>query len=268
MSRKGIQSSIAGLVLLGTMTVSGLAPLASATAGEIQHQWSGFYAGLNAGYGWSNASTDLSANPLGSIGLFGPAVAGGSIPQSSTNDANRFNAGIKGGYNWQNGPIVYGAEADVAYVNLKGSSSYSAAAIGGTPALDTTQDQSVDWLATLRARVGYLPTPTLLTYVTGGLAVGHVKASSNIVRTTGCTGSIYCEAGSLSQARWGWTLGGGLEYALARNWSINFEYLYFDLGATSYGLQPTWPTFVKFDQLDARAKFSGQIARVGVNWQF
>lgn len=61
----------------------------------------------------------------------------------------------------------------------------------------------------------------------------------------------------------GWTLGAGLEYALARNWSLKGEYLYYDLGHLSTaGSSPLLPSA----QLYGDVAFKGSIARVGINY--
>ena len=41
--------------------------------------------------------------------------------------------------------------------------------------------------------------------------------------------------GSSSGSRWGWALGGGMEYALAANWSAKVEYNYLDFNAKRMG---------------------------------
>ena len=73
-----------------------------------------------------------------------------------------------------------------------------------------------DWLWTLRGRVGFLVTPALLLYGTGGLAVADLKASYLFTDTYDAAG----ESASISSTRYGWTAGVGGEYALLNGWSI------------------------------------------------
>jgi outer membrane immunogenic protein len=84
---------------------------------------------------------------------------------------------------------------------------------------------------------GYLALPSLLAYVTAGLAYGG--ASSNTTFTEQVTGACACGAspsvaGSTSAPRAGWTAGAGLEYMFAPNWTVKAEYLYYDLGSVTY----------------------------------
>ena len=89
----------------------------------------------------------------------------------------------------------------------------------------------------MRARAGYLVTPTLLTYVTGGFAYGqtHVGASLFSVDTAGVfpPGSGATSYGSVHG---GWTAGAGVEWMFWPQWSAKLEYLYYDLGAPSLGM--------------------------------
>ncbi len=92
--------------------------------------------------------------------------------------------------------------------------------------MDTNFGQAsanIDWFSTVRGRVGYAAGPTLL-YFTGGLAFADVDYS---VSGTGPGGAF---AMSSDKIETGYTLGGGLEWAFAPNWSLKSEYLYVDLG--------------------------------------
>ena len=115
------------------------------------YNWTGFYAGVNAGYGWG--SSDWSA-PAASIKPKG-FLAGGTL-----------------GYNWQSGAIVYGIEGDFDWSDVKAS-----VACAGVLTCET----SSSWLATFRGRVGYA-FDRWLPYVTGGGAYGRVKATLSACR--------------------------------------------------------------------------------------
>ena len=75
------------------------------------------------------------------------------------------------------------------------------------------------WLGTVRGRVGYA-FDRFMPYFTGGLAFGDVQA-----KVAGFTGS--------KDTNPGWTVGVGLEGAIAGNWTAKVEYLYVDLGDTT-----------------------------------
>ena len=76
-----------------------------------------------------------------------------------------------------------------------------------------------NWLGTVRGRVGYA-FDRVMPYVTGGLAVGDIEANQ-----PGFAG--------VSDTNVGWTVGGGIEAAIASNWTAKLEYLYVDLGDVS-----------------------------------
>jgi outer membrane immunogenic protein len=155
------------------------------------YNWSGFYVGLNGGGGWGTSTWDSA----GSLNLSGGVVGGTA------------------GLNWQTGHAVLGLEGDADWSNLKGSTTSAAC-----PAGCTTNN---DWLATVRGRAGYA-FDRFMPYVTGGLAVGDIKAG-----TPGLAGATQTNAG--------WTAGGGLELALTNNWTAKAEYLHVDLGNMNCG---------------------------------
>jgi outer membrane immunogenic protein len=108
--------------------------------------WTGFYAGLNAGYVWGTSNWDFPATTVKPKGY----LLGGTV-----------------GYNYQMGSIVWGLEGDAAWARVNGS----------TICLDPLScETQLRWLATARGRIGYA-FDRWLPYVTGGLAAGDVKAS-------------------------------------------------------------------------------------------
>jgi outer membrane immunogenic protein len=119
------------------------------TAPVSYANWSGFYVGLNAGYGFGKSDWDVpavSTDPKG-------ALFGGTF-----------------GYNFQTGTWVWGAEGDIDFSTMKGSVACGAG----------TCETKNSWLGTARARLGYGGWTNWLPYVTGGLGVGNVKASNSL----------------------------------------------------------------------------------------
>jgi outer membrane immunogenic protein len=186
--------------------------------------WTGFYVGLNAGYGFG--TSNWSDPPATSIKPKG-ALVGGTI-----------------GYNYQVGSIVYGVEGDWDWSGVKGSV--------GCPTGLATCETSSTWLATFRARFGYA-FDRWLPYFTAGGAYGNVKATYTPV-----IGPVV----STSKSQLGWTAGVGLEYAFLGNWSAKIEYLYVDLGSFDAGVAPLTNN-VSFKENIVRAglnyKFAGPI---------
>ena len=157
--------------------------------------WTGFYVGINGGYGWAKSSWS-SAVTSGDVSPKGWLI-GGTL-----------------GYNMQTGNFVWGLEGDIDLSTIKGSTS------GGTGVCATPGCESRNrWFGTARGRIGYA-FDRWLPSLTGGAAFGDVKMSPN----TGL---------SETKTKIGWTAGAGIEWAFMTNWSTKIEYLYADLGKST-----------------------------------
>jgi outer membrane immunogenic protein len=199
--------------------------VATAQAQAQGRNWAGFYAGLNAGGTWGNADTDISCADNTGVGFFCPALYGsGAFPSSLSTDLDGFIGGGQAGYNFQRGMMVFGIEADIAWTSIDGSTSVAT----DVPPIDPSvsrASQDLEWLGTVRGRLGYAAHNNFLLYATGGFAFGKVdyqysvesQISTDNVRASGST------------IKTGWTIGGGGEYSFGR-WSLKGEYLYYDLG--------------------------------------
>ncbi|MBY6240171.1 outer membrane protein [Methylosinus sp. Sm6] len=222
--------------------------------------WTGFYLGLNAGYGWSNTDTvTQSYYDTGSAG-FGAQALAGNFPFAPSVKNEGFIGGGQIGYNAQvYNSFVLGLEADIQGVaSDRQSTTYTG------PTASASISRGLDYLGTVRGRVGYLVTPTLLAYATGGLAYGQTNQSATYYGTA--TGSD-----SFSDTRVGYSVGGGLEWLFLPHWSAKAEYLYYDLGkattsgasfayADAAGAQNSWA--------QSTSRFDGHVVRAGVNYHF
>jgi len=177
---------LAGLSAANAADIPRAAPAYKAPVAIPVYNWTGFYLGINGGYGWGRTTWDG----------FGSATTSGWL------------IGLTAGYNWQalGSPWVFGLEGDIDWTNIRGT----VACAGGCE----TRNR---WLGTVRGRIGYA-IDRVMPYITGGLAVGDIQANRG-----GFTG--------VSDTKAGWTLGGGLEAAVALNWTAKIEYLYVDLGS-------------------------------------
>jgi outer membrane immunogenic protein len=214
--------AVAALMVAQSATAADLsvAPLYKAPPPAMApaYNWSGFYIGVNGGGGWGHSNWDASSDR---IGLSGGLVGGTA------------------GYNWQLGSAVLGIEGDIDWANLKGTNSSTLC-----PAGCSTSDS---WLSTVRGRAGYA-FGGVLPYVTGGLALGDIRAA-----TPGFAGASNTSAG--------WTAGGGIEFALPGNWSAKAEYLYVDLGRFNCGVSCNGlPT--------DNVSMHDNVVRAGVNYRF
>ncbi|HYA80247.1 MAG TPA: outer membrane beta-barrel protein, partial [Methylocystis sp.] len=252
--------------------------------------WTGFYVGLNAGGTFSSDSTvSTIAAPIyihpgiRTASEFAAAAAASSWLSPSNGG---FIGGGQVGYNYQFTNFVVGLEADIQGIATSGNGINSLAAAptgsGGNFWAGTTQvTGSLDYLGTVRERVGYLVLPSLLVYGTGGLAYGGVSTSTSVfdvgVRSGGNffnAPGIYTGASSYSDTLVGWTAGGGVEWMFLPNWSAKLEYLYYDLGTVTSNFVLTRPstTFANgvagFAAAQTTARFDGNIIRAGVNYHF
>jgi len=158
---------------------------------------------------------------------------GGSDPRGGM-------VGGTAGYNWQamGSPWVFGLEGDIDWTNIKGTFTNINCPVGC--------ETKNTWLGTVRGRVGYA-WDRVMPYVTGGLAVGDVQANA-------------IGFGSVSETKLGWAVGGGVEAALAGNWTAKLEYLHVDLGHVNCG--------ALFCGVPSNVGFKADEVRAGVNYRF
>jgi len=256
------------IVLAGPARAADITPQASAPAPALEGLWAGAYAGLNAGWIWSggdrinNTGTDTDSHGLGS------ALASGSIPGSLPLAHSGFIGGGQIGYNWHWAVhFVSGVEADFDGTNANG---HANSVFPGTPSavpLSTSFTTVIDTVGTARFRAGWLFSPILLFYGTGGLAYGQTKLGSAFVCPT-CIPPPASEASTALQASRtvaGWTAGAGVEWKLAAKWSAKLEYLYIDLGPQYNTIQYSYPSATS----SMTSTFHGRdnIVRLGVNYR-
>jgi outer membrane immunogenic protein len=273
------KSVATGVALAGATAL--LPPLASAEglpdrgyriAPPAGVTWSGFYVGVNAGYAWGDAdSRSKLACPDEFCAYTNPdslAFIGGLGSGDVSGDG--FTGGVQAGYNWQRGNIVFGIEADFNALDVEGTLFVDGVVPGGAgQRAEVTTTLSADWLLTVRARLGVTLSPTVLLYATGGLAIAEVEVANkfldNAVDVGG--GANNEGASSNSDVLTGWTVGGGLEWAIDRNWSIRGEYLYVDLGSvstrTAVGALDLTP-----NTLDSSADLTAHIVRAAISYRF
>ena len=242
------------------------APVAVAPA----YGWTGFYIGVNGGYGWSQDNNNtLSGADTGAGGILSPF----GVPQTFAGIglAMKSSGALVGGtvgYNWQQGNYVFGVEADGDWANIKGSSTAIAGGgVGFLPAFQrvtVTGTKNLDGLETIRGRIGFLAAPQFLLYATGGLAVGQEKVA---IQALGPTFAPPLAAfNSSTRSKGGYTVGAGAEWKFAPQWSVKAEYLYVDLGNQSSTIAYAYPGATSTATLETKHDYN--IARVGLNYQF
>jgi outer membrane immunogenic protein len=226
--------------------------------------WTGWYVGANAGYSWGNPSSDTT--------LTGFVTTG--VVTAAHSEALKFSGAVGGvqvGYNYQAwNRWVAGLEADWQATSENASLHYLDPYSGAGPfcpivcvpffgAATTDYEASILWFGTVRGRLGYA-WDRILIYTTGGFAYGDVRLRGS-VNDSGVFLTPYngTSTFSLSQARTGWTLGGGIEGALTNNWSWKAEYLYIDLGAMNTTIAGPFTG----ETVTLHSNFTDNIVRVG-----
>jgi outer membrane immunogenic protein len=231
------------------------------------YSWTGFYAGVNAGYSVGNDRASANFN------IPGPPV----LLNSSGADVVVAPTGVIGGgqigYNWQGGPHwLFGVETDFQGSQEKGTGCIivcdnipgNGTNVGASLASLTAQHQ-IDYFGTVRGRVGYVSNNTLF-YATGGGAYGRVEQT--IAATQIVTGAGTFSSATTAQNNFGFVVGGGIEAALGGNWTGKIEYLYMSLGSISSslaGFSPPAP--LTPITLSATSTLRDNIIRVGLNYR-
>jgi outer membrane immunogenic protein len=235
--------------------------------------WNGFYAGFNGGYSFGRSSRELNfVTPAG-----GAIIPPGGVISSGGTELEGGLFGGQIGYNWQSSPNwVWGFETDIQWANQRGSRTFLCNGLACLPGLTflppgvvgsgAVIDQKLEWFGTFRGRGGFLVTPTALLYATGGLAYGSVQTGV-LLTGNNAAGAPISTAFSGSNTRVGWTVGGGVEWKFARNWSGKLEYLYMDLGNTSNTAFLTTAAGVGIGA-NITSRVTDNIIRAGVNYQF
>ena len=184
-----------------------------------------------------------------------------------------FRGGVYAGYNWQFAPTwLVGIEGDIGWGDNKktvaGIPGAEDPAVAGSPGLDTSTVKQT-WDGSLRGRFGYLVTPTVLLFGTGGVAFTHIEATAfcgTPFAVGWCTVTNVGRADTQSADRVGWTAGAGIEAMFAMHWLFRAEYRYADYG--------TWSTTLmqgplsNIDALSADIRLRTHTVQFGIAYKF
>ena len=232
------------------------------------YTWSGFYIGVNGGYGWNSGGVSvIHTEP------YYPSISSdsGSCCWLEANGINHnFDGGFGGGqigFNVQRDRMVFGLEADFEGSGLSSSARFEQKNWFGY----ATASSQLDWFATIRGRLGLVAYDNWLVYITGGAAFGGVQDSLNQNFDWG----LYTKGPSQhevlgrshSDAFVGYVLGAGLEYGISPAWSVKFEYQYMDLGFTRLTLDGhNIRDYSRSPDSEFDSGHSFSTARVGINY--
>ena len=225
------------------------APAAYVPAVAPTYNWGGVYIGVNGGgaFGttnWSDPNNTALSGTTGDFNMNGWLV-GGTL-----------------GANFQANQLVFGVEADLDWASIKGdvTNGYCALTEGGA-LIGTTCETKTNYIGTVRGRLGFAADRVLL-FATGGLAFANVQA--------GLTGAAITTPTYDSNAKLGWTAGGGIEVALGDNWTAKLDYLYASLqsGACTSSANCGFTNLTNAVIANDTVKFTTSLVRLGVNYKF
>jgi outer membrane immunogenic protein len=219
------------------------APVYKAPPARSPFTWAGFYLGGSVGGVWANDNiTNLDG--------LDNQVCCGFAQTYSLKDTGIIGGGVLG-YNFQYGQFVYGVEADLGGIGF-GKTIWEPGAVGVT-----SNHLGSGFYSDVTARLGYTFDRALI-YAKGGYA--YFDGQANVNNNGGLFGGGVVTTGSFDG---GWTIGGGLEYALCSAWSAKIEYQHFDFGTkTALLVTPANGNFRFSNDLTA------ETVKIGVNYHF
>ena len=209
------------------------------------NSWTGFYAGINGGYGWNSGGNSFGYNDGGTGFIGGTDQSAGPQPQGG------FGGG-QIGYNFQSGSFVFGVETDFQGGNI--SDRVTGLTVNSN---DFSSRESIDWFGTMRGRIGYA-FGRVLVYGTGGVAYGDVREGAFV------TNGVNAVSFGNNSTQVGWVAGGGVEFKITPSWSLKGEYQYVDLGSQT--LNGTDTTGASVTATGPENSFS--TVRLGLNYRF
>jgi outer membrane immunogenic protein len=222
--------------------------------------WTGFYVGAHAGIGWMlNGVADVSTAAFNNSGA-----------SSGTIHARNSTVGALAGYNQQVGNAVVGIEGDFTWFRPSGIATAANTLPNGAPAASggVSWMSGMKWLSSVVPRIGYLVTPSVLVFGTGGPAIGEIEGSALHAFVRGCPNCAI--AAPFQSITFGMEGSGGIEFQFAQNWMLRTEYRYYRLeghsAAESY--QGPGPLFGTQVGVAGWGNFTIQSARVALSYKF
>src|SRR5271170_2278952 len=234
--------------------------------------WTGAYIGINGGWVMDAADNLLNTGSDTDGGGLGNGLNVAAIPNRVNLGYNGWLLGGTAGYNWQVAPAwVLGAEFDADGGDANNNSTIGPITVPGHVPQTTTYTRGVGFLATARARAGWLPVPNVMIFGTAGLAFGQTKLGTSYICPT-CAPNPTTEPNSSATHHVfgaGGVYGGGVEWMITPAWSVRAEFLQANLGSTAnqitynYGVNNT-----TLSSMRTTANFIDNIVRLGVDFHF
>jgi len=292
------------IVVAGLFGVAALTAGAAANAADMLvkapppvaslYDWSGFYAGVNAGVAWDRGQfnggdlalepvlfTDVTGSFTGAPGTIVAIPGTFAVPVAYASQSNNaaFIGGGQFGYNRQAGRIVYGLEADVQGTNTSEnymavfSQTFTGVTSNVTRSLTANVRLDRSWEASLRGRLGYA-WDRLLVFGTAGVSFTSLQANTTLTAVTTLGPGLApidvangTTANSGRQTLTGATFGAGFEYGLTKSVIVGAEYRYTHYGSRTFNLgippaagpiapTPPGPASISLDSQQVTARIS------------
>jgi outer membrane immunogenic protein len=227
MYRKFLLASVGAMALTGSAALAADLPYRAPPPVYLPpapiFTWTGVYLGGQIGYAWGSGNNDFT----GFDPFFGPA--GTFLSTSLGGTPSGVIGGAHVGYNYQINQWVFGLEGDVNGLSLRNTG------VAFFPDGTTVSAQTrADIQGSIRGRLG-IAWDRALIYGTGGVAFGGFNTDVTIANNGAITGTPFFASGNVSNTRVGWTVGGGIDYAVTNNWSVFAEYRYTNWGTIRDG---------------------------------
>jgi outer membrane immunogenic protein len=285
LSRWGTAMHRRSLAIIAAVSTISLAQIASAAdlppppPPPPVFSWTGCYLGGYVGGAWSNG-VDFTDLGNANFPSYSGGVASARIVPSHTysvdDSGGSFIGGGTLGCNWQpvGSTFVLGLEGEFGYLSLK-ADTFDSRTLGFTQtSLDVLGSAKLgNWYGMATARLGYA-IDRLMLYVKGGAAFVRTQASVlDQCQATGCGNWLISTSGSETATTW--TIGGGLEWAFAQNWSVKGEYMFIglsnhDFRTSGFATPPSGPpNVVAGGPFVFNHSFDGiHTAKIGLNYRF
>ncbi|HUI22648.1 MAG TPA: outer membrane protein [Methylocella sp.] len=224
MYRKILLASVGAIALGGSAVLA--ADLSMTPSPPLPvFTWTGIYVGGQAGYAWGSGGFNYSGfDPFDGI----------TFNSGASETFHGVIGGAHVGYNFQINQWVVGLQGSMDGTSLSNSVTTNLSAFTGS-ILSASANSSIQ--GSIRGRAGFAWDRALI-YATGGVAFTSVHTSYAFIGNIDGNplingGSAFNSTSILSNTRTGWTVGGGVDYAVTDNWSVFAEYRYTDFGTIS-----------------------------------
>ena len=225
MYRKTLLASVGAIVLGGSTALAADLPMTPPPPPVPVFTWTGIYVGGQIGYAWGSGNLNYSGyDPFDAIS-FDTGVS--AAPRGVM-------GGAHAGYNFQVNQWVFGLEGAIDGTSLRNSVTTNLSAFQGST-VSATANSGIQ--GSIRGRAG-IAWDRALIYATGGVAFASFNTSYNFIGNLNGSplingGGTFNASNDFSNTRTGWTVGGGVDYAVTDNWSVFAEYRYTAFGTVS-----------------------------------